>query len=90
VIDISLFIVILIQYSQRHSVINHCDRHITISITMKSDRSITVIYHAMSLTVLYSLNQVKFKVFEKKYILSDSYWISDELQNTNFVLDHSS
>ena len=55
---------------------------------MKSDSSITVIYHAMSLTVLYSLNQVKFKVFEKKYILSDSYWISDELQNTNFVLGH--
>jgi hypothetical protein len=46
---------------------------------MKSDRSITVIDHAMSLTVLYSLNQVKFKVFEKKNILSDSYWISDEL-----------
>ena len=87
-----------VQYSQRHSVINHCDRHIThlgdldisfvllnislkfllhlesclllpkrhvriskwikqtkryISITKKSDTSITVIYHAMSLTVLY-------------------------------------
>jgi hypothetical protein len=87
-----------IQYSQRHSVINHCDRHIThlsdldisfvllnisskfilhnlecyllspkrhiriskwikqtkryISITKKSDTSITVIYHTMSLTVL--------------------------------------
>ena len=86
-----------IQYSQRHSVINHCDRRITllsdldisfvllnifskfllhlecylpspkrhikiskqikqikryISITKKSDTSITVIYHAMSLTVL--------------------------------------
>ena len=87
-----------IQYSQRHTMINHCDRRIThlggldisfvllnkfsqfllhlqcyllslkrhikiskqikqtkryISITKKSDMSITVIYHAMSLTVLY-------------------------------------
>jgi hypothetical protein len=30
VIDISLFLVILIQYSQRHSMINHCDRRITL------------------------------------------------------------
>jgi hypothetical protein len=29
-IDVSLFLVILIQYSQRHSVINHCDRCITL------------------------------------------------------------
>ena len=35
-IDISLFLVILIQYSQRNSVIHHC-----ISITKKSDMSIT-------------------------------------------------
>ena len=87
-----------VQYSQRHTMINHCDRRIThlgdlntsfvllnifskfllhlecyllspnrhikiskqikqtkryISITKKSDTSITVIYHAMSLTVLY-------------------------------------
>ena len=27
-IDLSLFLVILIQYSQRHSIINHCDRRI--------------------------------------------------------------
>jgi hypothetical protein len=30
VIDVSLFLVILIQYSQRHSVTNHCDRRITL------------------------------------------------------------
>jgi hypothetical protein len=30
VIDVSLLLVILIQYSQRHSMINHCDRHITL------------------------------------------------------------
>ena len=86
-----------LEYSQRHSVISHCDRHIThlgdliisyvsnisskislhlecylpspkrhikiskqikqikryISITKKSDTSMTVIYHNMSLTVLY-------------------------------------
>jgi hypothetical protein len=30
VIDILLFLMILIQYSQRHSMINHCDRCITI------------------------------------------------------------
>jgi hypothetical protein len=29
VIDVSLILVILIQYSQRHSMINHCDRRIT-------------------------------------------------------------
>ena len=29
-IDVSLFLVILIQYSQRHSVTNHCDRRITL------------------------------------------------------------
>jgi hypothetical protein len=28
--DVSLFIVILIQYSQRHTMINHCDRRITL------------------------------------------------------------
>jgi hypothetical protein len=53
--------------SQRHSMINHCGRPFTllsdtdtvvrditycISITKKSDRSITVIYHAMSLTTV--------------------------------------
>ena len=87
-----------VQYSQRHTMINHCDRRITLlgdlntsfvllnifskfllhlecyllspkrhikiskqikqtkryfSTTKKSDTSITVIYHAMSLTVLY-------------------------------------
>ena len=91
----------MVQYSQRHTMINHCDRHIThlgdldisfvlliryifkisftirvlltitqwqqayiriskqikqnksyISITKKSDTSLTLIYHAMSLTVL--------------------------------------
>jgi hypothetical protein len=30
IIDLSLFLVILIQYSQRHTMINHCDRHITL------------------------------------------------------------
>jgi ribosomal protein L34E len=30
VIDVSLFLVILIQYSQRHGRINHCDRCITL------------------------------------------------------------
>jgi hypothetical protein len=30
VIDVSLFLVILIQYSQRHTMINHCDRRITL------------------------------------------------------------
>jgi len=30
VIDVSLILVILIQYSQRHSIINHCDRCITL------------------------------------------------------------
>ena len=29
-IDVSLFLVILIQYSERHSVIDHCDRRITL------------------------------------------------------------
>jgi hypothetical protein len=29
VIDVSLILVILIQYSQRHTMINHCDRRIT-------------------------------------------------------------
>ena len=91
----------LIQYRQRHTMINYCDRLIThlsdtdisfvlliifskfflhlecyllspkrhikinkqikqtkryISITKKSDMSITLIYHAMSLTVLYAQN----------------------------------
>jgi hypothetical protein len=55
----------------RHSVINHCDIRITllsdiytvqsetyrISITKKCDTSITVIYHLMSLTVLYQYHQ---------------------------------
>jgi hypothetical protein len=30
VADISLFLVILIQHTKRHSMINHCDRHITL------------------------------------------------------------
>jgi len=30
VIDVSLFLVLLIQYSHRQSVINHCDRRITL------------------------------------------------------------
>ena len=92
-----------LQYSQRHTMINHCDRRIThlsdtdiffvlfnlsskfllylecylvspkmykkvskqikqsnryISITKKSDTSITVIYHAMSLTVLQGFNNI--------------------------------
>jgi hypothetical protein len=42
VIEVSLFLVILIQYSQRHSVINHCDR----PITLLSDTD-TVVRHSM-------------------------------------------
>jgi hypothetical protein len=62
VTEIALFLVILIQYTTRHSMINHCDRNITllsdtgtvcISINQKSDISVTVIYHAMSLSMLY-------------------------------------
>jgi hypothetical protein len=87
VIDISLYLVILIEYSQRHIMLNLCDWHITllsdihivqsetvslrrviclsqwfimvclwlycISITKKTDMFIRVIYHGMSLTVLY-------------------------------------
>jgi hypothetical protein len=43
-----------VMYSLRHTMINHCDRRIT----HLSDTSITVIYHAMSLTVLYVSDQV--------------------------------
>jgi hypothetical protein len=42
VIEVSLFLVILIQYSQRYSVINHCDR----PITLLSDTD-TVVRHTM-------------------------------------------
>jgi hypothetical protein len=48
--------------------INHCDRGIKkhISITKKSDMSVTVIYHGMSLTVLYHLS-LKFLVILIQY-----------------------
>jgi hypothetical protein len=53
VINVPLFLVILIQYSQRHSMINHCDvSDYCISITKTSGTSITVIYHAMSPTTV--------------------------------------
>jgi len=42
VIDISLFLVILIQYSQKHTMINHCDRHITL--LSDTDISFDLIY----------------------------------------------
>jgi hypothetical protein len=38
VIDVSLFLVILIQYSQRRSMVNHCDGRIT----LLSDTDISV------------------------------------------------
>ena len=142
---------ILIQYSQRHSVINHCDKHIThlvdldisfalldiflkcllhlecylnyhpkgiskqvnrlnrskdisvslrrvirlsqwfirlcfwlycISITKKSDKSITVIYHAMSLTVLYQYHWDEWYVYHSDL----SWYVSDCTVSLRWVI----
>jgi hypothetical protein len=64
VTNISHFLVIPIQYTKRHNMVDHCDRHITssewywyrilsIGITKKCDMSVTVTYHAMSHSILY-------------------------------------
>jgi uncharacterized membrane protein YccF (DUF307 family) len=92
VIDVSLILVILVQYIQRHTMINHCDRRIThlvdtdtvwfimvcfwmycISITKMSDTSITVIYHGMSLNVLYQYHQDEWYIYH-----SDLSWYVSE------------
>jgi hypothetical protein len=58
VTDISLFWVILIQHTKRHSMITHSERNIT----KKCDMSVTVIYHAMSLSILYQYNSEEWYV----------------------------
>ena len=50
-IDVSLILVILIQYSQRHTMINHCDRritHLSDTDTVQSDTDISFVLFNIS------------------------------------------
>ena len=66
-INVSPFLVILIQYSQRHSVINHCDKCITL--LSDTDISFSLFNLFILICLLGNSNTLKVKQIMKIYLI---------------------